>query len=308
MCLSQVRLLSGWLVLASAISICEIIGSGSIQVNITFAELEMKNERTIVVPKQSTREILYFDRIKEDKGIYFVEYQPPVSQNAFATINLVYPQKYELQAVADVMKEEVDNWLARYPVPLMVSAWDASENRIRPHGDVDEGYLYGWQLFPAETMSYSWRADELPSLFNGTTEPTDWRSIYKDVPFRTDSEVKVSAKKSWDKQRKQNLTLKVVLALWLGAIPAAWAIFQYLGPQWLALTVLLYSLFQALRTTRKLFWHVEPSSSEKEKAERKLKMDHYFYHCELNQNGFARLKAENFERETIARNLEESRH
>ena len=35
----------------------------------------------------------------------------------------------------------------------------------------------------------------------------------------------------------------------------------------------------------------------KEKAEKKRKMDHYYYHCERNPEGFMRLKFENFDGE-----------
>jgi hypothetical protein len=34
-------------------------------------------------------------------------------------------------------------------------------------------------------------------------------------------------------------------------------------------------------------------------------MSHYFYHCERNPDGFARLKVENFEREAKERILKE---
>ena len=99
--------------------------------------------------------------------------------------------------------------------------------------------------------------------------------------------------------------MKIILAVWLAAIPAGWAIIEYLGSEWLAIAVLLYSLWQAFRTARKLFWRVEPSKSEKEKAEKELKMRHYFYHCERNPEGFTRLKIENFEREAKERTLKE---
>jgi hypothetical protein len=156
------------------------------------------------------------------------------------------------------------------------------------------------------TLTYAWKVEELPPFLNDTINLPDWRTIYKDVPFRTDAEVKANANREWLKIRKQNLILKVILALWLAAYPAAWAIVQYLGPEWLAVAVLLYSLWQAFRTARKLFWRVEPSKSEKEKAEKELKMGHYFYHCERNPEGFARLKVENFEREAKERILKEA--
>lgn len=255
----------------------------------------------------STREILHFDLIKEDRDSYFVEYQPPVSNSPFATLNLVYPESYDLGSVADIMEAEVAHWLTRYPVPIMAWAYDAAENSIRPHGDADGGLLVGWYAPGTATLTHAWKVEGLPPFLNDTTNLPDLRTIYKDVPFRTDAEVKANANQEWTKTRKQNLTLKVILAIWLAAIPTAWAIIQYLGPEWLAIAVLLYSLWQAFRTARKLFWRVEPSKSEKEKAEKELKMGHYFYHCERNPEGFARLKVENFEREAKERVLKEAK-
>jgi hypothetical protein len=96
-----------------------------------------------VARDNSTREILYFDPIKEDRGSYFVEYQPPVSNSPIATLGLVYPESYDLGSVGDTMKAEVAHWLARYPVPIMAWAYDAAENSIQPNGNADDGLLVG---------------------------------------------------------------------------------------------------------------------------------------------------------------------
>jgi len=165
--------------------------------------------------------------------------------------------------------------------------------------------LVGWYAPGTATLTYAWKVEGLPPLLNDTTNRPDWRTIYRDVPFRTDAEVKANANRESIKTRKQNFKLKVVLAVWLAAIPATWAVIQYLGPEWLAIAVLLYILWQAFRTARRIFWRVEPSKTEKEKAEKELKMNHYFYHCERNPEGFMRLKVENFEREAKERTLKE---
>jgi hypothetical protein len=254
-----------------------------------------------MTPDNSMRATLQFDPIKEHRGSYFVEYLPPLSNNPFATLNLVYPESYDLGSVAGAMKAEVAHWLLRYPVPIMAWAFDAAENIIRPHGDTDDGLLVGWYAPDTAVLTYAWKIKGIPPFLNDTTKLPDWRTIYKDLPFRTDAEVKASAKKKSTKIRKQNLALKIVLATWLAVIPATWAIVQYLGPEWLAVVVLIYSLWQAFRAVRKLFWRVEPSKLEKEKAGKDLKMRHYFYHCERNPKGFIRLKVENFERDAKER-------
>ncbi len=41
--------------------------------------------------------------------------------------------------------------------------------------------------------------------------------------------------------------------------------------------------------------------AEEEKAEKERKMNHYYYHCERNPAGFARLLVENVEKDTSER-------
>lgn len=259
-----------------------------------------------MAPNASKRELLYFDSIKEDRGSYFVEYRPPVSNNPFATLTLEYPGRYDLGSVGHAMRAEVAHWLTRYPVPIMAWAYDAAENSIRPHSDADDGLLIGWNAPGTATLTYARSVEELPSFLNDMTNLPDWRTIYTDVPFRTDTEIKANATQEWIKTWRQDFALKIILAIWLAVIPAAWAIIQYLGPQWLAIAVLLFILWQAGRTAHKLFWRVKPSESDKEKAKTELKMRHYFYHCERNPEGFTRLKVENFEREARERIFKEA--
>jgi hypothetical protein len=244
-----------------------------------------------------TREALYFQSIKEDCGSYFVEYSPPIANNSFATLNVVYPGSYDLHGVARTMEAEVARWLARYPVPIMAWAYDSAENSIRPNGDIDDGLLVGWYAPGTTIFTCAWKLEGLPPFLNDTTNLPDWRTIYKDIPVRTDTEVKVNANREMATQRKHAFILKIILAIWLAVIPATWAIIEYLGPEWLATAVLLFALWKAFRAAKKMFWPGEPSKSEKEKAEKDLKMSHYFYHCELNPDGFNRLKLENFEQD-----------
>jgi hypothetical protein len=250
---------------------------------------------------------LYFDAIKESRGSYFVEYQPPVSDNPFATMSIVYPGTFELKQVAETMRTEMIRWLDRYPVPVMIWAYDVAENSIQPNGSSDDGLLVGWLAPGTGEIGSSSKLKELPPFLNDTTALRDWRTIYKDVPFRTDTQVKADAQAQLQKTRKQNLTLKIFLVLWVAVIPAAWETLQHFGPGWLALAVYVYALWRAFRTGRKLFGRNKPSRSEEEKSEKERKMAHYYYHCELNPTGFASLKVENFEKDISERTRKEAR-
>ena len=87
------------------------------------------------------------------------------------------------------MRSEMMRWLTRYPVPVMVSAFDIAENVIYPHSSQD-GFLVGWLDPATKQIVSSWKLKELPSFLNDTMSIPDWRAIYTDVPFRTDTQVK----------------------------------------------------------------------------------------------------------------------
>ncbi len=53
--------------------------------------------------------------------------------------------------------------------------------------------------------------------------------------------------------------------------------------------------------------YTKKSEREKAKEAAELRMRHHHYHCELNPDGFARLKHENFVRETNEQTLQEKR-
>jgi hypothetical protein len=186
----------------------------------------------------------------------------------------------------------------------MVSAFDVVENIIKPVGD--DGFLVGWFKPDTKEISSSWKLNELPPFLNNSSNLPDWRTIYTDVPFRTDAQVKASAQTYLNQRRRQVISARIALSLWLVLIPATWAILQYLGPSWLGFLVMLYSLWQAWREWRKLLGFSKPSPREQEKAEKERKMAHYYYHCERNPDGFARLKAENFAKEIGERNRKEA--
>lgn len=65
---------------------------------------------------------LYFDEIKESRGSYFVEYQPPTANTDFATLNVIFLETLPWESVNKHLDQEVRYWIGRYPVPMMVWA------------------------------------------------------------------------------------------------------------------------------------------------------------------------------------------
>lgn len=170
----------------------------------------------------------------------------------------------------------------------------------------DKGSLVAWISFESGEIEQSWEVKNLDSYLENYTPPSDWRSIYYDFKFRTDSEVKADAHARTLEQARQVKFLKILLFLWLSAIPAGYAIFAFFGPEWLGLIGLAIVLWNAQRIAMRISGREKPSPKELEIAAKKRKMEHYFYHCERNPSGFLRLKAENFESDNRERVRKES--
>lgn len=240
-------------------------------------------------------EPLYFEDVKEARDGYFVEYQPPSQDIAFATMNLVFTRTLDKTAVADVMLTESAAWVKRYGVPVMASAWDAQEDRIKPK-DEGDSFLVGWQT-PSGEIAHSWRHTDLGAFLKANPSQVDLRTVYKDIPFKTDAQVKANADAYVKERRLQNRYLKAILFGWLAVIPTGIALFQYFGPEWLGLVALIFGLWKAGCAGFRLWRNSKPTPREEAKVEKQRKMDHYYYHCERNPEGFARLKVENLQKE-----------
>ena len=63
-----------------------------------------------------------YEPIKESRGWYFVEYFPPSSGTRFAGLQLVIMESASQDKIASAMEEELNNFLKRYPIPIMVSS------------------------------------------------------------------------------------------------------------------------------------------------------------------------------------------
>ena len=86
---------------------------------------------------------LYFKSIKEGRDSFYVEYQPPIANNHFATLNLIFPHVVSWERISDLLDEEVQHWMGRYPVPLIIWVLDNEDDIIRPL-DRDGDCLVAW--------------------------------------------------------------------------------------------------------------------------------------------------------------------
>ena len=221
-----------------------------------------------------------------------MEYCPPISGHRFAILHLVFPRPVEKWRVAELMELELDYWLTRYAVPIMVSAFDdrGSLIHLAPIRNCD--YLTGFSRDDGKGVYCIWKPvphEELP--YHGLD--TEYlKRVYVDIPFKTGEQLRRDSE-------KKNRELKIgwlILFIWLVIVPAIVVILGFAN-RWIGVLVLLYSLWQAIVKALKLAGKWKPSRREIEREEEERRMRHHHYHCERNPEGFRRLMLENFKKD-----------
>ena len=245
---------------------------------------------------------VFREKLKRHRGEYFVVYQPADSRIKFATLSLVFlNDSPNCAGVAAAMESELENWLHRFPVPTMVSSFDAKDDLITLKGCRDDHHLMG---FAPKTggMIKRWgifRDDEMPSEFRNDHY---LEHVYAGVPCRPVEEVRRKATIEANSIRRAAaliilLVILVPLAIQVASLGIAW--FGYL-------VSVISILFGIYKVAKALGW-IKPSEQEKRKAEKQSKMEHYYYHCERNPEAFNRLKIDNFEREAVEQTQAEAK-
>lgn len=254
-----------------------------------------------------TGEILHFQAIKEPRGSYFVEYQPPGPHGPFAVLSIIFHDALpDRQTIYTLVETELRQWLLRYPVPIMAMAFDATNNSIQIGSSQDDHHVVGWIAATSGEVICSWELGDLDKHVEKHLPPADWRTIYPGVPFKTAQDIKADAERYVRDTQGKRRSLLVVLTVWVAVLPATWATLQYLGPKWLSAAVFAFTLWKIQSAWRKMMGYLKPSPSEAKKSEKQRKMDHYYYHCERNPVGFARLKVENLDADIKKRTQDEA--
>ena len=108
---------------------------------------------------------------------------------------------------------------------------------------------------------------------------------------------KETLRRSW--AARVRATKAIVLLFWI-LVPLAILVLEFTNPI-VGVAAFVLSLLKLGVEFIKFFGNPDKwIPGHKAKAEKERRMAHYFYHCERNPEGFARLRAENFDRDVEA--------
>lgn len=242
-----------------------------------------------------------FGSLKEDRGWYFVEYTPPMSNYRFSMLQLSVVEARDAQTVATTMESEVREWLSRYPVPVMATAFSADGNVLSLKGVRPIDNLMAW-FEPAESQPVlRWELVKNDALPDIALSREFLEEVFADLPSKTGREIQEEVAK-YVAAQKVGWWLVFV---WAVLVPLGIAVLEWWSDL-LGLVVLGYALVKAAIQALRLTGHLPKTTRQREKEAEELKMQHHHYHCERNPEAFERLKAENFRREEIERTKAEA--
>lgn len=240
-------------------------------------------------------ESLFFDNVKENRGWYFVEYSPPIPNYPFATVQIVALNQPSIADVVRAMEDELDVWLRKYPIPIMVSAFDCTGSVYDLSSDKPCNHLMGFEDSSGEVKRF-WRlpkAHEMPTI---ALDPGRLKKIYAAIPHRTSAQLRAAALQKAREIRIGSRIAWTLVFMWVVVIPITIAVLGFTSII-VGVATTVYSIMHGVFKALKLTGVIKPSARQREKDREEALMRHHHYHCQRNPQGFQRLKLENLEQE-----------
>ncbi|SET23586.1 hypothetical protein SAMN05216389_10795 [Oceanobacillus limi] len=241
--------------------------------------------------RKNWREYIY-EEIQEDRETYYVEYHPiNLKSYYFAHLNLVFiniPKTTE--EIIDIKEKELTEWLKRFPLPIMVTSFDRKGDKISIN---DNKVFMGYINNEKGTIVKKWGSISVEEIPEEQLSDQFIKKVYGDLPFihRKEKEQSSEMKASEMKKIKNLVDFTFYTWLFLSIIIA------FIGWQsyWVGALAFGYSVYKTLDRALKVLGVKNKRQIEKDEKERKMR--HYYHHCERNPLGFAKLRAENFEKD-----------
>ena len=237
-----------------------------------------------------------WNEVREDRERYFVIYSP-INRNyeKFACLHLNFVTSTTAEQVVRLMEDEIELWFFRYPLPIMVFAYDESGNSYLLENTRTSDQLTGFIDSNTNKLVKSWNTISNEYLIE--IEDDLLKKIYQGIPYQTiEQKISESRKDIKDRQSIKKV-LDTSLFIWILSL----VMISYLGWQnfWIGTVAFIYSLYRIMR----IIFNIKGFKTNQQivNDEKKRKMSHYYYHCELNPEGFLNLKGKNLRNREIER-------
>jgi len=240
--------------------------------------------------KKIWREYIWQD-LKEDRDDYYVIYHPINLKNCnFAQLDIIFIASVSVNELALIMEKEFDIWISRFPLPLMVTTFDRKGDKISLDSIKPNSELIGYVEKSTNKIIKTW--ERMPDSIFPRIED-DIIMVYKGLSYKTVEQKEQECDNYIKEKRNYKCFINITLISWI----IITIVIAFLGWKnyWVGMAAFLYSFYKAIRQVFKIIGFRTKKDSEKDEKDRKMK--HYYYHCELNPEGFRKLVSENVGKE-----------
>lgn len=243
-----------------------------------------------------------FSKVKEDRGWYFVEYTPPMLNYRFSVLQLSVIELPDLETIATALEAEAKDWLSRYPVPLMATAFTIDESVLSLENVRPIDHLMAWIDSVNQMPVLRWELVKDKNLPDIALNRDHLTAIFSTFPSKSGLEINNEIAQ----KAKSDRVGWWLVFLWAVVVPVLVAVVEW-SSDILGLLVLLYSFYKAVVEALRLTGKLPKSKRKLHKEKEDAQIRHHHYHCVRNPDAFERLKIEDFQKDAIERTLAESK-
>ncbi len=132
-----------------------------------------------------------YTTVREDRGWYFVEYYPANKLIQYSVLNLVVTvENIDKNKIIEAMETELKEWLLRYPVPLLVYAWDNAEHLYKFDELNKPSPLMGFVNEEGKVSSY-WRTGKDKTIPDARFDQEYLDNLFSSIEYTTAAEYDV---------------------------------------------------------------------------------------------------------------------
>lgn len=236
---------------------------------------------------------LYFESKSEHREWYTEHFSPADSGAKYAVLSLTVLVDTDPNTIIQEMEERCRWWYSKYPIPVMTMARHQSGTSTGIKDITGSHYLIGYSGGKNDAFTIHWDSEDNDFTEQAVYSNGELLSIYSDFPMKTGSELR--EKHTYDaKALKFFLFLSRLATI---VVPAIWLIYEeFFSPNLLAYAILFFGICKYGRKLLQSIGILKMSEKERAASKKQRTESHYVYHCEMNPEGFERIKIENIKR------------
>lgn len=174
---------------------------------------------------------IQFQPIQEYRKEYYSTYQPPSTNSLFAILEITLLKDEDAEdkeKVAHLLEAEAKKWILRYRIPIHAAAFNPAGDLISLEKSKPANFLIIKPEDSAKGQYLHW--GPLPNKEYTPLSSETLKSIFHDIPYRTEKEIRESAERSRSKTKRIVRTGTLLVILWLVVIPTGIAIIGFASP------------------------------------------------------------------------------